>query len=220
MSAGEQGAREALRRRIRGLYGMADAGAGDPVALGAALLEGGARVVQLRCKGWSDDDVLRAARELVGRCAAHGALCIVNDSAEIAVAAGAHGVHVGQTDGPSGPIRRLLGPDRLLGRSTNDPDQIDEAVREADYVAFGPIFPTPNLSRPKPVQGLDALRAVRARVPAEVPLVAIGGITAERLPALRAAGADAWAVIGAVATAPDPVAATRVLLGAPWAEGA
>lgn len=213
MDAAEHSARTGLRRRIRGLYGMADAGAGDPVALGAALLEGGARVVQLRCKGWSDDDVLRAARELLDRCRAHGALLIVNDAAEIAVAAGAHGVHVGQTDGPAAPIRRVLGPDRLLGRSTNDLDQVPLAVAEADYVAFGPVFPTDHLSRPKAVQGLEALRAARERVPAGVPLVAIGGITADRLDAVRAAGADAWAVIGAIAGAADPVAATRALLG-------
>lgn len=213
MSTRPHDTRAELRRRIRGLYGMADAVGGDPVGLGGALLEGGARIVQLRCKDWPEDEVLRAARELRDLCNQHGALFIVNDSAEIAVAADADGVHVGQTDGPSGPIRRVLGPNRLLGRSTNGLEQIPLALSEADYLAFGPVWPTTHLSRPKEVQGAERLSAARALVPADLPLVAIGGITPERLPAVRAAGADAWAVIGAIAHAADPVAATRALLG-------
>ncbi len=204
-----------LRERIRGLYGLADAEAsgGDPVRLGAQLLQGGCRLVQLRCKGWALDDVEAAARELVARCHAVGATFVVNDHAGVAAAVGADGVHVGQLDDPAEVVRAALGPGRFLGRSTNDLAQVPAALAHADYLAYGPVFPTPHLSRPKTVQGLDALTRARALVPAHVPLVAIGGITAERLPEVRGAGADAWAVIGAIARAADPVRATRELLG-------
>lgn len=208
-------ARAEVERRIRGLYGIADGSVSpDPVRLGVAMLEGGCRLVQLRCKGWSLDDVERAARELGARCRAVGATLLVNDHPEIAAAAEADGVHLGQTDLSSEDARKLLGPHRILGRSTNAPEQVAAALDGADYVAFGPLFPTPHLSRPKDVQGLARFRSVREQVPAGVPLVAIGGITAERLPEILAAGADAWAVIGAIAHAADPVAATRALQGA------
>src|SRR5262249_44354760 len=93
--------------------------------------------------------------------------------------------------------------------------QAEEAALDADYVAFGPIYATPNLSVPKPVRGLELLTRVRVVVPAPIPLVAIGGITAERVDEVRAAGADAWAVIAAVARAPDPVLAARALARCP-----
>lgn len=206
-------ARGEVTRRIRGLYGIADAGeARDPVRLGALLLEGGCRLVQIRAKGWSPDALLEAARALRARCDAVGATLIVNDDAEVAAAAGADGVHVGPTDADLAMARRIVGPERIVGRSTNDPAQISEALLGADYLAFGPVWDTPHLSRPKTLRGLDGFAAARALVPRGVPLVAIGGVTAERLPLVRAAGADAWAVIGAVAGATDPVAATRALL--------
>lgn len=201
--------------RIRGLYGIADAGAanGDPVALGLHLLEGGCRLVQLRCKGWAVEDVIVAGRILASRCHDVGATLVVNDWPEVAVAVDADGVHVGAEDGTTAEVRAIIGPERILGRSTNQVDAVTKAVAESDYVAFGPMYETPHLSRPKPVQGVHRLDAVRNLVPHGVPLVAIGGIVADRLAAVRAGGADAWAVIGAIATSPDPVTATRALLG-------
>lgn len=206
------------RLHVRRLYGIADADAararhgGDPLALAEVWLRAGCRLLQLRCKGWPEDEVLRAARALVPRCRAVGATLIVNDSAEIAAAAGADGVHLGQLDGPVADARRILGPDAIVGRSTGDPDAAALAAAEADYVAFGPIRSTPNLSRPKTVVGLDGLRAARAAVPREIPLVAIGGIVPALLPALIEAGADAWAVIGAVAGAEAPDETVAALL--------
>ena len=91
-------------------------------------------------------------------------------------------------------------------------DQIAAALPGADYIAFGPVFATSNLSRPKPVQGLEALRRARALVPPGTPLVAIGGITADRVDAVREAGADGWAVISAIEKASDPEAAVRALV--------
>jgi len=205
--------RSDVSRRISGLYGIADAGDDrDPVRLGALWLEGGCRLVQIRAKGWSQGALLAATRDLRVRCDAVGATLIVNDDPVVAAEA-AHGVHVGPTDADLDTVRRIVGPDRIVGRSTNDPDQVREALRGADYVAYGPVWDTPHLSRPKTVRGLDGLVAVRALVPPEVPLVAIGGITPARLPAVRQAGASAWAVIGAVADASDPLAAIRALRG-------
>lgn len=207
--------RATRRARVRGLYAIADADAsgGDPIGLLADLLAGGCRLVQLRCKGWPADDVRRAAADAVARCAAAGAMLIVNDHADVAAAVGADGVHLGQLDVASDHARALLGPDRLIGRSTNDPAQIRAALAGADYVAFGPVWETPNAGRPKVVRGPTWLRAARELVPRAVPLVAIGGITPERIAAVRDAGADAWAVIGAIAAADDRVAATRAMRG-------
>lgn len=202
-------AREETRGRIRGLYGIADAEAsgGDPVRLGHDLLAGGCRLIQLRCKGWKPDDTLRAARALVETCRQVDATLIVNDHPEIAAAADADGVHLGQDDGATGDARAIIGPDRILGRSTNDLEQLRLAAAEVDYVAFGPVFESPGGH--KAVQGLGQLGA--ARTLAVIPLVAIGGIDAERLPLVKACGADAWAVIAAIAKASDRIAATRQL---------
>lgn len=198
---------------VQGLYGIADAtaSAGDPVRIGAAMLAGGCRWVQLRCKGWGPDDTARAGRELLALCHQVGARLVVNDDPSVAAAIGADGVHLGQLDGPVDAARRLLRPGAVVGRSTGDLAALALAVAEADYVAFGPVWDTPHLSRPKEVRGLDGLRAARAVVPRRVPLVAIGGITEDRLPELRRTGVDAWAVIGAIASAADPVAATARL---------
>ncbi len=208
-------ARRSARATLVGLYGIADAAAagGDPVALAAALLDGGCRVVQLRCKDWPAHRALAAARAIRALTRAAGAAFVANDDPHLAVAADADGLHLGQLDGPIDAARAVVGS-RWIGRSTNTVDQARAAVAEgADYVAFGPVYATPHLSRPKEVRGVARLAEVRAVVPPEIPLVAIGGITAERIPEIRAAGAQAWAVIGAVASADDRRLATRALLG-------
>ncbi len=207
--------RDHVRTLIRGLYGLADADAagGDPESLAAALLEGGCRLIQLRCKGWSPDDTLVVARAVRARCASVRATFIVNDHPELAVAADADGVHVGQLDAPTEQVRGILGPERILGRSTHDIAQLETALTDADYVAFGPVFQTENVSRPKGTRGIDALTEAAQTVAGRAPLVAIGGITPARLPAIVEAGADSWAVIGAIASASDRALATRALLG-------
>ena len=206
--------RDDVFRRIRGLYGLADADAsgGDPEGLAASLIEGGCRLIQLRCKGWDYADQLTAARAVQARCAAVGATFIVNDHASIAAEVNADGVHVGQLDAPVSEVRRIVGPDKIIGRSTHALEQVQQALTGADYVAFGPVFATSNVSRPKGVRGLEALRLVSRHLDNRVPLVAIGGITAARLGVVHQAGAHAWAVIGAVAGASNRVAATRGLL--------
>jgi thiamine-phosphate diphosphorylase len=201
----------ALVDRVHGLYGIADSAAShdDPVRLAAHLLTAGCSVVQLRCKGWSNAETLRAAVEVRALCVHHHALFIVNDHPQVAVEADAHGVHLGQTDADTEEVRSMVGPNRLIGRSTNALAQISATSARADYLAFGPIFSTPHLSRPKNVVGIAQLRAARHLT--SLPLVAIGGITARNLRQVIEAGADAWAVIGAIALADDPVRAARAL---------
>ena len=200
--------------RIRGLYGIADAsvGRGDPVRLGRQMLEGGCRLLQLRCKNWSHLEILAAARELVQASREVGATLILNDWPSIAVEAGADGVHIGQTDGDPREARAQIGPTRILGLSTNQLHEVAAAGLVADYVAFGPVFDTAHVSRPKATQGLIHLAEARRRLQSDVPLVAIGGITAGRVAEVRECGAVAWAVIGAIAQADDPIQATRTLL--------
>lgn len=200
--------------RIRGLYGIADAQASDqnPLVMLHQLLQGGCQLVQLRCKGWSDQALYALATRALAACEAVGATLIINDNPWVARQVGAHGVHLGQGDMDTGQARALIGSNAIIGRSTHSLAQAKRAVLACDYLAFGPIHQSAHASPHKSVQGLQAFRAVRAVVPPTHPLVAIGGITATTLPTIRAAGADSWAVIGAIAHATDPVAATRALL--------
>ena len=184
-----------------------------------AVLAGGGRLVQLREKTMPLAELLPLAQRLVRRCREVGATLIVNDRADLALAVGAHGLHVGQDDLPARNARALLAPGMILGVSTHDPEQVRQAVRDgADYVAVGSIFPTSTKAGFQLV-GPDLIRRVRPDVP--VPLVGIGGITAENAPAVLAAGADAVAVISALCAASDPEAATRGFLAriAPGAAG-
>jgi thiamine-phosphate pyrophosphorylase len=159
------------------------------------LAAGGARLVQIRAK-LADG---RALYEMV--VAALDALrgtetrLVVNDRVDVACAARADGAHVGQDDLPASAARELLGPDRILGISTHTLEQARIAsALPVDYVAYGPIFATTTKANPDPIVGLDGL--MRVRVVVSTPLVAIGGITLERVPDVIAAGADSVAVIG------------------------
>ena len=183
-------ARSQTRQRISGLYGLADAAAsgGDPVRLGVQLLAGGCRLIQLRCKDWPEAEVERAALELARRCRQVGATFLINDDAALAAAVDADGVHLGQLDSQAAIARRLIGPDRILGRSTHGLDQVRDAMAHADYIAFGPVYDTENLSRPKATRGLELLALTSGLLKGAMPLVAIGGITPARLSAVRDTG--------------------------------
>src|SRR5438128_7979560 len=134
---------------------------------------------------------------------AGGGTFIVNDRVDVAQAVGADGVHLGQEDLPLADARKLMGPDKLIGISTHNLKQAVEAeAGGADYIGFGPIFPTTTHEHPDPVVGLAGLREVRAKV--HLPIVAIGGITTKNVREVVAAGADCVAVISAVLAAPDP----------------
>jgi thiamine-phosphate pyrophosphorylase len=177
-----------------------------------AVLAGGCRVVQLRDKRSPMPALLDVARALARRCRETGALFIVNDRVDLALAADAGGVHVGQDDLPASAIRSLLRPGMILGVSTHDPAQARRALADgADYVAVGSMFPTGT----KPafqLVGPALVRELRPEIP--VPLVGIGGIGADNAGEVIAAGADAVAVISAVCSAPDPESATRRLMTA------
>lgn len=179
----------------------------------AALVEGGARLIQLRDKNSSPREFYAAAKEALHVARSSGALLIINDRVDIALALGADGVHLGQDDLPPAAARRILGDHALIGYSTHNVEQAVDASRTgASYLAIGPIFPTSSKNNPDPVIGLEGLRRVR-KLTAPLPLVAIGGINHENAKEVIAAGADAVAVIGALLCDPQRIAAlTRELL--------
>jgi thiamine-phosphate pyrophosphorylase len=190
---------------MAGLYAIADTALIADERLTAAVaaaIDGGARAIQYRDKTSDGPTRLRQAGALTDLCRTRGVPLVVNDDPELALAVGADGVHVGRGDRGLAEARRILGPERLVGVSCyNELDRALEAAREgADYVAFGSFFPSP--TKPTAVHaGLDLLRAASAAL--DVPIVAIGGITADNAPLLIEAGADAVAVISAVFGQPD-----------------
>jgi thiamine-phosphate pyrophosphorylase len=181
-------------------------------AIVSAALAGGVDVVQLRDKEASDAELVAAGRELRGACEASGALLVVNDRVEVALACGAHGVHLGQDDEPAGTARAAVGPDVLIGLSTHSPGQIAAAEdSEADYLGVGPVYETATKPGVAPV-GLQLVRHAAAH--ATKPWFAIGGIDAERATAVAEAGAGRIAVVRAIRDAADPEAAARALRAA------
>jgi thiamine-phosphate pyrophosphorylase len=157
------------------------------------LVEGGATLIQLREKHASSKEILRLAREL-RRTLPINVDLIVNDRADLALAAQVNGVHVGQDDISPDAARRIIGPNRVLGVSTHNPEQVETAERtSADYVAVGPVFSTISKEKPDPVIGLEGVR--RARRITRKPLVAIGGVTLQNCRSIIEAGADSVAVI-------------------------
>ena len=208
--------------RLSGLHVLADDDPHwkhDPLEQALAACAGGAAVVQLRAKHASDRDALawaEAVREATRRA---GALFLVNDRFDLALACGADGVHLGQGDLPPERIPGSLRARLLVGRSTHDEAQLARACREpVDYVAFGPVFATGSKAGAEPARGVERLAAAVARA-APRPVVAIGGVEHTRVAALRAAGAAGFAVISAVAGADAPEQAVRALVRA-WAEAA
>jgi thiamine-phosphate pyrophosphorylase len=163
----------------------------------AQLLAGGARWIQLRDKEASAKEMLDAARACLALTRAAGAALIINDRVDVALAANADGVHLGQDDLTVEEAREMLGPDKIIGLSTHSLDQVCGALdTTANYIAVGPVFPTTTKENPDSVVGLELVREVRALT--KRPLVAIGGITLERAPEVIAAGADSVAVISAL----------------------
>lgn len=174
-----------------------------------AALRGGVDIVQLRIKVGSDTEILDHAARFRRICGHHGALLILNDRPDLAVAAGADGVHVGQDDVPVARARELVGSDRLVGLSTHSPAQIDGAAG-VDYIGVGPVYETPT----KPGRTAVGLGLVRyAAAHAGVPFFAIGGIDRSNIGAVRDAGAQRVAVVRALTESADPESAARALRG-------
>ena len=172
-----------------------------------SVLAAGVDMLQLRDKHASDQELVAAGRRYRRCCDETGALLIVNDRPDLAVAVGADGVHVGQDDVPVEAARRVVGPERIVGLSTHSPRQLD-AARGVDYVAVGPVHATPTKPRRPPV-GLDLVREAAAH--ARVPFFAIGGIDPGNVHAVVAAGARRVVVVRAIVDAADPAAAARSL---------
>ncbi len=195
------------------LYVILDRGAArgrDLPGLLEGVLAGGCRMVQLRDKHMPLAELYPVAGALRERCRQAGALFIVNDRADLALALGADGLHVGQDDLPAAAARRLLSPRMILGVSTHDPRQARQAHADgADYIAVGSMFPTGTKAGFHLV-GPQLVSELRSEI--AVPLVAIGGITVDNVDQVIAAGADGVAVISAVCGAPDPEEATRRFL--------
>ncbi|MFN8202317.1 MAG: thiamine phosphate synthase [Solirubrobacteraceae bacterium] len=180
---------------------------GRPLAdvLGPAL-EGGVDLFQLRAKAAPDEAVLAAAAVARDLCAAAGALFFVNDRPDLAAAADADGVHVGQDDMPVGRAREIVGAGRLVGLSTHTPADIDAA--DADLIGVGPVHATPTKAG-RPAVGLELVRYAAAH--ARMPWFAIGGIDEGNVAAVLGAGATRVSVVRAIAEAADPRGAAHRL---------
>lgn len=201
------------------LYAVCDADAGAQAGwtlpdLAAALLDGGATMLQLRAKQAGSRDFLAATDAVMARATAYGAMVIVNDRADVARLAGAAGVHVGQEDLAPADVRRVIGADAVLGLSTHTPSQLEQAVIEpVNYVAIGPVFGTATKDTGYDAVGLELVRRAAAIArPAGLPVVAIGGITLERAGDVIAAGATSVAVIGDLLVGNAPAARARAFL--------
>ena len=192
--------------KLRGFYAVLDR---DDPALASALLSA-AHVLQVRLKGAPRQEVERVAAWARRLCDERGALLVVNDDLEAALAVGADAVHLGQDDLDLLTARRIVeerGAGLRIGISTHDRAQVEAAVAGgADYLGYGPVFATRTKANPDPVQGVDGL-AEAVRAAGGVPVVAIGGVTPERAAALAAAGAWSACAIAAVNEASDPFAA-------------
>ena len=197
--------------KIKGLYAIVDASFPEPVKIAGKLLAGGARIVQLRAKDLPAGEFLRLGREIGAECRKYNALFIINDRTDVAVLSGADGVHLGQDDMPINEARKIIGDNKLIGISThNVAEGLVAAKGGADYIGFGPIFKTGTKKDAGVVKGLDGLKAVRRDL--SIPVVAIGGINDGNILSVFDAGADAAAVISALAGASDIKQATCDML--------
>lgn len=172
-------------------------------------LQGGATILQLREKNLGDEAFLEEAKEIQQLCRKYGVRFIVNDNVEVALKVGADGIHVGQKDMEAGNVRRLLGPDKILGVSAQTVEQAILAEKNgADYLGVGAVFPTGSKDDADDVSH-EALAAICKAV--KIPVVAIGGISKNNLLELKGTGICGVSVISAIFAQPDILAATQEL---------
>lgn len=188
----------------------------DEISGTRAVLEGGCRWVQLRMKDASDEEFLRAGREVARLCRAFGATFLVDDRVHLVGELGADGVHVGRNDMPVAEARRILGPERIVGATANTFEEIRRAAEAgAGYIGLGPFRFTKTKQHLSPILGLEGYRTIFARcreAGITLPVVAIGGITAADVAEILAAGATGIALSGALLGAPDPATETRKII--------
>ncbi len=181
-----------------------------------ACLEGGARFLQVRAKSVAGRDFFAATAAIVGRAKGAGAVVVVNDRVDIALLAGAGGVHLGQEDLPPARARAIAGANAIIGLSTHTPAELHLALEQpVNYIAIGPVFGTMTKETGQEAVGLDHVRHAAARTAARsMPLVAIGGMTLERAASVIRCGAQSIAVISDLLATGDPKARVREFLDA------
>jgi thiamine-phosphate pyrophosphorylase len=202
---------QARRQRLQNTYLYLVTSATDQlVETVESALQGGVRLVQYRDKEPNDTIRLARARSLRSLCQRYQALFIVNDRVDLALATDADGVHLGQQDLPVETARQLLGPHRLIGRSTTNPTELKRAIEEGvDYIGVGPVYATP--TKPdKAAAGLDYVRYAAAHSP--LPWFAIGGIDDQNLPQVLQSGAERVALVRAIMQAAEPSRAVQQVL--------
>jgi len=175
-------------------------------------MRGGVSAVQLREKSCSTKEYIDLARRMAHLVRLRRIPLIINDRLDVALAAGADGVHLGQNDMPYAEARKILGPDAIIGLTVETMEEALAAENlDVDYLGVSPIFPTPTKTDTKEPWGSERLRLLRAR--SRHVLIAIGGINAANAAQVMAAGADGIAVVSAICSAPDPESAARQLKG-------
>ena len=188
---------------IRGLYGIV-----DNVELAGSLLEGGARILQLRMKDRPAAEVAEVARSILRLKPRYDFIFVINDHLDLARELDADGYHGGKDDPPIDAARKILGPDKLIGCSSHSVEEAVEAeTAGADYIAFGAIYRSPSKGHNHPVQGIKRLKEVVSRL--AVPVVAIGGIGRDNIKEVLSTGVVSVAMISALANAPDRVEEAR-----------
>jgi thiamine-phosphate pyrophosphorylase len=196
------------------LYGIVDFGyvaEGAMEDCAAKLLSGGADILQLRAKGIPLETVAAAARKIIPHCKAAGVPFILNDHPDLAVELGADGVHIGQDDGSIYDVRSRIGADMIIGRSTHSLVQAKQALVDgADYIGYGPLFPTPTKAGRLAI-GLGDIAEMEREVGSRIPAFCIGGIKPDNLSEVLAAGARRCVVVSHLLLAADIIAETRTL---------
>ena len=205
--------RQDKTKRLTGLYAIIDSQALNKrshIEVASQLIRGGARIIQLRDKLRSKGELLPVAQQIKELCSEHDVLFIMNDYLDLALAVDADGLHLGQKDLPISAARRLMPIDKIIGCSTTTVEQAVAAESGgADYIAVGSIYTT-SFKETATVIGLERLRQIRQAV--GLPLVAIGGITVDKVTEVLAAGADSIAMISAILKTEDVEEATRQVI--------
>lgn len=179
-------------------------------------LEGGCRWIQLRMKDAPAEEIIACAEEVIPLCRRHGAKFLLDDHVELVRQLGADGVHLGKNDMPVDEARKILGPDILIGGTANTIEDIIRLHKQgADYIGCGPFRFTTTKKNLSPILGLDGYKSIVLKMKElgiDLPIVAIGGITVEDIPAVMGTGVSGIALSGAILGAPDPVEMTARII--------
>ena len=179
-------------------------------------LEGGCRWIQLRMKDASSEEIVACAEEVLPLCRRHGAKFLLDDHVELVRQLGADGVHLGKNDMPVDEARKILGPDIIIGGTANTIEDIIRLHKQgADYIGCGPFRFTTTKKNLSPILGLDGYKSIVLKMKElgiDLPIVAIGGITVEDIPAVMGTGVSGIALSGAILGAPDPVEMTARII--------